>query len=84
VSVFLAVIASLAVVLGFITAVLGLINQRRIRNTATKVQQISVSVDGNMSGMLTRVDQLISSMHDQGAIVPAKLPAPPPTPPTGN
>jgi hypothetical protein len=70
-----AIVAALAVVLGFVTAILGLINQRKITKAAHNVQQIAVSVDGQMSGMFLRIDQLIQSMHNQGAVVP---PAPTP------
>jgi hypothetical protein len=76
-------------VLGFLAVVLGLLNQWRITRasattaaTAGKVQEISVKVDGTMTSLLTRVDQLVGSMHDQGATVPTALPPPPPAPPT--
>jgi hypothetical protein len=72
----LAVIASLAVVLGFITAVLGLANQRRIRHTASDVQQISVQVDGRLSTLLERQAQLLDALHQSGTPVPPIPPEP--------
>jgi hypothetical protein len=80
---FLAALGSVAVLLGFSTAVLGFLNQRRIGRaavvvdqTAARLQQVSVSVDGQMSGLILRIDQLVSSMQHQGATVP-----PPPSGP---
>jgi hypothetical protein len=64
-----------AVVIGLITALLGFIAAARARRTVEKVQRIAVSVDGQMSGMLLRIDQLISTMHEKGVPVP-----PPPSP----
>ena len=82
-SAFLAVIASVAVLLGFVTAVLGMINQRRItRTTATatetagKVAEISVNVDGRLSELIERQAQLLGALHESGTPVPPR-PAPP-------
>lgn len=69
------VIAPLAVVLSFITALLGLIAARRAKTIAATVQQITVSVDGQMSRMILRIDQLLDAMHLEGVAVP---PAPSP------
>jgi hypothetical protein len=85
----IAVIAAVAVVLGFITAVLGLVNQSRIEKsriaaegaatlaaqTAQTVETISVSVDGRLSQLLARVAQLTSALEGSDTAVPA----PPPT-----
>jgi hypothetical protein len=73
--VFIGIIAPLAVVLSFITALLGLVAARRAKATAATVQQITVSVDGQMSGMILRIDQLLEAMHSEGVAVP---PAPSP------
>jgi hypothetical protein len=73
----LALIALLAALLGLLTAVLGLVNQRRIKAaaalaevTAGKVQQISVNVDGRLSGLFERQAQLLSALHDSGTPIP--------------
>jgi hypothetical protein len=71
------VLASAAVVLGFATAVLGLVNQRRISRTGREVSQISVSVDGRLSELLGRVGQLTETLHDADI----RVPDPPPPPP---
>jgi hypothetical protein len=82
VSTVLAAIASLAVLLGFLTAVLGLVNQRRITQasaqateTAGKVQQISVNVDGRLSELIERQAQLLGALHQSGTPVPPLPPA---------
>jgi acetylglutamate kinase len=79
----LLVLGAITTVLGLVAAVLGLLNQHRIMKvaaeqtqTGAKVQEISVSVDGNVSGMIGRIDQLVASMHAQGAVVPIAPPAP--------
>lgn len=81
-SAFLAVVASVAVLLGFVTAILGLVNQRRISNahaaaanTAREVQNISVNVDGRLSELIERQAQLLGALHESGT------PVPPPPPP---
>jgi len=81
-----ALIAAAAVLLGFITAVLGLISQRRAQQslaiaekTAGKVQSISVQVDGRLSTLIERQAQLIDALHASGTPVP---PRPPETPQT--
>jgi len=66
----LAVIASAAVLLGFITALLGLANQRRIRKTAAAVQEVHVLVNKQLSDVLARVAQLTEVMHSGGMDVP--------------
>ena len=63
-------VGSGAVVLGFITAVLGLANQRKIRKTDEKVQEVHILVNAQLHSVLDRVDQLTDSMHAQGAVVP--------------
>jgi hypothetical protein len=70
-SVFLPVLATLAVLLSFFTAVLGLVNQRKIKGAAGDVEQIAVNVDGQMTSMFLRIDQLLESMKAQGAKIPA-------------
>jgi len=78
------IIGGLAVVLGLVTAVLGLLNQRRITaaaaaaaGVAVKVQEISVQVDGRLSMLLERQAQLLGALHESGTPVP---PRPPETP----
>lgn len=78
-STLLAIIASLAVVLGFITALIGLANQRRAtkamdlaEQTAGKVQSISVQVDGRLSDLLERQAQLLGALHESGTPVPPR------------
>lgn len=71
-------IAGAAVVLGFVTAVLGLVNQRRSRETAEKVQSISVQVDGRLSALLERQAQLLDALHASGTPIPPKPPEAPP------
>jgi hypothetical protein len=66
----LAVMASLAVVLGFVTALLGLLSQRKSRSTAGKVQEISVSVDGRLSALIERQAQLLEALHSSGTPIP--------------
>jgi hypothetical protein len=75
----LTVIGSVAVVLGFATAVIGLLNQRRIRtastsadDTARKVQEISVNVDGRLSELIERQAQLLGALHESGTPIPAR------------
>jgi VIT1/CCC1 family predicted Fe2+/Mn2+ transporter len=74
----IAVIASAAAVLGFVTALLGLIAQHRAteaakiaKETSAKVQTISVQVDGRLSMMLEREAQLIDAMTKAGVSIPA-------------
>jgi hypothetical protein len=83
----LAVIASAAVLLGFITAVLGLLNQRRAakamviaESTAGKVQSISVQVDGRLSALLERQAQLLGALHEADVPVPPRPPEQPAAP----
>lgn len=63
--------AFVAVVLSLVTAILGLINQRRVKVTADKVQSISVQVDGRLSTLLERQSQLLNALHQSGTPVPA-------------
>jgi hypothetical protein len=77
VTAFLAVLASVAVVFSFLTAVLGLLSQRAARQaareaaaTAGKVQEISVNVDGRLSEMIDRQAQLLGALHASGTPVP--------------
>lgn len=74
-----AYIASGAVVLGFVTAVLGFLNQRHVQRatalaeeTAVQVQSISVQVDGRLSTLLERQSQLLDALHQGGIAVPPK------------
>lgn len=76
---FLAVLAAVAVLLGLITAILGLVNQRRIRATASDVQTITVNVDGRLAELLTtqqalveRQDQLLGALHQADVPVPPR------------
>lgn len=70
------VVGGAAVGLGFITAVLGLINQRHGRATAAKVQSISVNVDGRLSEFIARQAQLIEALQQSGVPVPPVPPRP--------
>jgi hypothetical protein len=83
--VIVAIIAAAAVVLGFITAILGLVNQRRsatamalAEKTAGKVASISVQVDGRLSMLIERQAQLLDALHQSGVPVPPKPPDPVP------
>jgi hypothetical protein len=67
VSAVLAVIASAAVVLGFITALLGLGARRRI-------QEVHVLVNSQLSGVVARVAQLTAAMQAAGLDVPPASP----------
>jgi hypothetical protein len=76
-----ALIAAAAVVLGFITAILGLLGQRRAQKslviaekTAGKVQSISVQVDGRLSELIERQAQLLDALHQSGTPVPPRPP----------
>jgi hypothetical protein len=62
-----------AVIIGLLTAILGLVAATRAKKTAAKVEQITVSVDGQMSGMLLRIDQLLATMHKEGVTIPPPL-----------
>jgi hypothetical protein len=84
------IIGGLAVVLGLVTAVLGLLNQRRISRAAAaagqvavKVQEISVQVDGRLSMLLERQAQLLGALHESGTPVPPRPPEPPAVGPAG-
>lgn len=87
---FLAIVASIAVVFGFATAVIGLLIQRRIAKqaqitaaTAREVQQISVQVDGRLSMLLERQAQLLGALHESGTPVPPRPPEKTLIPPPG-
>jgi hypothetical protein len=71
--------ALVAVVLGLVTAVLGLVNQKRARDTAERVQSISVQVDGRLSTLLERQAQLLGALHESGIPIP-QVPQVPPDP----
>jgi hypothetical protein len=85
-----AITAAGAVALGFVTAVLGFLNQRRIQRTAAaaeitagKVREISVNVDGRLTGLfeqqaqlLARQAQLLGALHDSGTPIPPPIPPP--------
>jgi hypothetical protein len=83
----IAVLGSVAVGLGFSTAVLGLISQRRIARaaavadaTAAQVQTISVNVDGRLSTLIERQAQLLGVLHAEGVPIPEPPPAAAPVP----
>jgi hypothetical protein len=72
-----ALTAFAAVLLGFVTAILGYLNQRRIKTTAAaaevvagKVQEISVNVDGRLSRLFERQAQLLGTLHESGIPIP--------------
>jgi biopolymer transport protein ExbB/TolQ len=75
-TVIVAGLAFAAVVLGLVTAILSLVNQRRAKTTAEKVQSISVQVDGRLSTLLERQSQLLDALHQSGTPVPPVPPAP--------
>jgi biopolymer transport protein ExbB/TolQ len=75
-TVIVAGLAFAAVVLGLVTAILSLVNQRRAKTTAEKVQQISVQVDGRLSTLLERQSQLLDALHQSGTPVPPVPPVP--------
>jgi hypothetical protein len=79
---FISAAALAAVILSLITAVLGLMNQRKIKDAATtaegtagKIEKISIDVNGRLSLLFERQAQLLGALHDAGVPVPA-LPAP--------
>lgn len=71
----IAAAAFVAVLLSLVTALLGLLNQRRARVIAEKVQSISIQVNGHLSALLERQDQLLGTLQKSG------IPIPPPVPP---
>jgi hypothetical protein len=75
-TVIVAGLAFAAVVLGLVTAILSLVNQRRAKTTAEKVQSISVQVDGRLSTLLERQSQLLDALHQSGTPVPPVPPVP--------
>jgi hypothetical protein len=84
-SVILPILAAAAVLLGFTTAVLSLITQRHAAaasamaaETAARVQQISVQVDGRLTMLLEREAQLLGVLHESGTPVPPRPPELPP------
>lgn len=70
-----AVIAFVAVLAGAISAVLGLLNQTKIKRTASTVSEISVNVDGRLSALFERQAQLLAALHENNVPIP-ELPAP--------
>lgn len=77
----IAAAAFIAVLLGLVTAILGLVNQRRAahalrvaNDTAGKVQSISVQVDGRLSTLLERQSQLLDALNASGVAIPPKPP----------
>jgi hypothetical protein len=80
----IAIVGSIAVILGFCTAVLGFFNQQGARKaleaaeaTNQKVQEISVNVDGRLSALIDRQGQLLGALHEYQVPIP---PVPPPQP----
>lgn len=77
------VTAFAAVLLGFLTAILGFLNQRKIKAaavnqavTAGKVDTISVNVDGRLSQLFERLDA-VTAARESGVPVPPAAPAAP-------
>src|SRR5712664_2790538 len=78
------VIGLIAAVLGLATVLLGLLNQRKIKQasavagqTSSKVREISVNVDGRLADLmdahatlLERQGQLVGALHQSGTPVP--------------
>jgi uncharacterized membrane protein YjgN (DUF898 family) len=65
---------TLAVVLiSLITALIGLYTAlRTAKRAASKIQEISVNVDGHLSEVVARVDQLTAALEDAHVEVPIK------------
>jgi hypothetical protein len=71
------------VVLTFLTALVGWLSSR---GNAKKLTKIDINVDGRITDMGSRIDQLTGALQGAGVDVPAKLarsvpPAPLPGPP---
>jgi Na+-transporting NADH:ubiquinone oxidoreductase subunit NqrF len=66
------VLVALTALLGLATAVIGLLNQRRTVRTVAKVERISVQINGRLSALLERQDQLLGVLHDNDIPVPPK------------
>jgi hypothetical protein len=66
----LAVVAALAVAMGMVTAVIGLVNQHKITDTRVKVQEVHVLVNSQLQAVVARVSQLIEAMEKAGVAVP--------------
>lgn len=85
----LAVVGALAVALGFVTAVLGLLNARRQRRslelaqqTDAGVQTIKVQVNGHLSELIEALQRSVPAGQPAPAPPPpAEPPAPPSAPP---
>lgn len=72
-------VALAAAILGFLTVVIGLLNQQKIKKTAAiagqtseKVQKISVDVDGRLSDLIERQAQLLGALHESGTPIPPR------------
>lgn len=81
------IIAFLAVLAGFGSAVLGLLNANRAKRTEDAVKEIQVNVNGNLAAqgqlvadLIARQEQLMTALHQAGAEIPEPE-APPPPPP---
>jgi hypothetical protein len=75
---------TLAIVLvSLVTAIVGLFTAvRTARRAATEIQKISVNVDGHLSEVVARVDQLTTTLNEAGVNVPQKNPRYFPSDPT--
>jgi uncharacterized membrane protein len=61
------------VVISLITALIGLYTAvRTAKKAAIKIQEISVNVDGHLSEVVARVDQLTNTLNEAGVDVPLK------------
>lgn len=69
-SVVYAVIGALIVMMGFASAVIGLLNQRKIKATAATVQEVHVLVNSQLQAVVARVTQLVDALEHAGVAVP--------------
>jgi uncharacterized membrane protein len=61
------------VVISLVTALIGLYTAiRTARKASAKIQEISVNVDGHLSEVVARVDQLTATLNKAGIEVPLK------------
>jgi hypothetical protein len=70
---FLVLLSSVAVIIGFLGALIGLYNSFHVRKNTNEIQQIAVNVNGNITALVGRIAQLTEIMNNHG------VPVPPPT-----
>jgi hypothetical protein len=69
-SIAVTIIASAAAVLGFCTAVLGLVNRKKIDQNTEKTQEIHVLVNSKLTAWIDRSGQLLDALNQAGIEVP--------------